>query len=73
MDLGDPMVLFSGLLIGMVGMVLFIYGKKQGNMKAIAAGAVMCVYPYFVGSLLVLWVVFAACLGGLYAWSKAEA
>ncbi len=73
MDLGDPMVLGSGLLIGMIGMVLFVYGKKQGNPKALTTGAVLCVYPYFVGSLLVLWVVFAACLGGLYAWSRAEA
>lgn len=67
MDLGNPWVLFSGLFIGAVGFVLFIYGKKQANYKCLAAGLVMCVFPYFVSSLLVMWLLTGACLCGLYA------
>src|SRR5882724_2314431 len=45
MDLGDPWILLSGLLIGGLGVVLFMYGKKQVNVKCLAAGAVLCVFP----------------------------
>lgn len=72
MDLGNPGVLLSGILIGAVGMVLLIYGKKTENLKALLVGLVMCVFPYFVGSLAILWLGAAACIGGLYAWSRLD-
>ena len=65
MNLGDPMVLVSVLFIGLVGMALFIYGKKESNLRCQAVGAVLCVYPYFVSSLLVLWLIAAVCVGVL--------
>src|SRR6187455_2127852 len=43
MDLGDPLVLISGFLIGGVGFVLLVYGKKEWNLKCLATGLVMCV------------------------------
>ncbi len=70
MNLGDPSVLLSGLVIGCLGMVLFIYGKKQVNMKCLLTGAVLCVFPYFISSVIVMWVITGACLGGLYLASK---
>lgn len=70
MDFGDPMVLFSGLLIGTGGFVLFMYGKKQANFKCLATGLVLCVFPYFVSSILLMWLITAGCLGGLYAMSR---
>lgn len=72
MDLGNPLVLFSGLLIGMVGFVLFMYGKKQQEPRPLIAGALLCVYPYFVASLLITWLIFALIVGGLYALSRLE-
>jgi hypothetical protein len=72
MDLGDPLVLISGFLIGGVGFVLLIYGKKQFNLKCLATGLAMCIFPYFVSSLLVMWLAAAACIGGLYVASRLQ-
>ncbi len=66
MDLGDPWMLLSGLLIGLVGIVLFNIGRKEVNFKLLTTGAALCVYPYFVGSLLILWLAFAGIMAGLY-------
>ncbi len=70
MDFGNPGALFSGLVIGMVGMVLFMWGKRRADFRVLAVGAVMCVYPYFVESVLAQWLIAAGCLGGLYALVK---
>ncbi|MBX3359120.1 MAG: hypothetical protein KF745_11925 [Phycisphaeraceae bacterium] len=70
MDLTNPAVLLSGLFIGTIGVGLFIHGKKSENIKTLITGIVMCVFPYFVGSVALLWLGAAACLGGLYAWSR---
>ena len=43
--------LFLSLLISSVGAGLFIYGKKQGRWPQMAAGVLLCVYPYFVSNL----------------------
>lgn len=66
MDLSNPWSLMSGLFIGCLGMALFIYGKKQTNFKCLLAGVALSVFPYFVSSVLLMWVITAACLGGLY-------
>lgn len=70
MDLGSPAILISGFLIGGIGFVLFMYGKKQADFRCLFAGIAMCIFPYFVSSLAIMWLGAAACLGGLYAWSK---
>lgn len=70
MDLGNPWALFSGLFVGLVGMFLFNHGRKELDFRTLSAGVVMCIYPYFVGSLVVLWMIFAAIMAGLYALNK---
>lgn len=70
MDLGDPMVLISGFLIGSIGFVLLMYGKKEWNLKCITTGLVLCAFPYFVTSLVLMWGIAALCIGGLYVASK---
>lgn len=67
MDLGNPWMLMSGLLIGVVGMVLFNYGRKEADLKTLGVGIAMCVFPYFATTMLFLWLGFAALVGGLYA------
>ena len=56
----------NGLLIGMIagvfGMAYFIYGKKQQKFTPMIAGALLCVYPYFVESALLSLVIGAALL-----------
>lgn len=70
MDLDNPASLFSGLLIGLIGMGLFMYGKKAQKLPHALAGVALCVFPYFVASVMLSWLITAACLGGLYLVSR---
>ena len=49
--------LWIGVVAGAIGMGYFIYGKRQAKYVPMIAGAVLCVYPYFVESLLALSVI----------------
>lgn len=66
MDLSNPYLLVSGLLIGLVGMGLFMYGKKAQEPKCLGMGIAMCVFPYFVHSILLMWAIAALCMAGVY-------
>lgn len=67
MELPSFGLLFSSLLIGAVGLAMFIYGKKRPEPKCLLIGLAMCVYPYFVPSLALTWVIAAICLVAAYA------
>jgi len=66
MDFSDPTLIFSGLFISALGMAFFIYGKKAQELKCLGIGVAMCVFPYFVHSLLLMWVLAGACMAGAY-------
>jgi hypothetical protein len=40
--------LFLSLLIGGVGLALFVYGKKQERPPQLVSGLALMIYPYFV-------------------------
>jgi hypothetical protein len=44
--------LVFGVVAGAIGVGYFIYGKRQVKIVPMVAGALLCVYPYFVDSLL---------------------
>ena len=46
----DPTWLFVSLIPSGIGVVLFIYGKKQQRWPQLFAGIAYMVYPYFIGS-----------------------
>ena len=46
--------LFIGVVAGAIGMGYFIYGKRQTKVVPMVAGALLCIYPYFIDSLLSL-------------------
>ena len=71
MDLGSPLSLFSGLLIGLVGMALFIYGKKQADWPSLGVGVVLCIFPYFIAAVWLMWLIAGACIGGLFLLRRA--
>ena len=48
----DANQLLLSLLVSSVGLVLFMYGKKQARAPQLVTGIVMCIYPYFVSNLL---------------------
>ena len=49
--------LFVGLVAGVFGVAYFVYGKRQAKFSAMIAGVMLCIYPYFIDSLLWLCVV----------------
>jgi hypothetical protein len=48
---------FVGFIAGVFGLAYFVYGKRQTKVSAMIAGAMLCIYPYFINSLLWLCVV----------------
>ena len=40
MDLSNPALIFSSLVISTVGLALLVYGKKMENIRSIAAGII---------------------------------
>lgn len=66
MDLSDPAILFSGLAISLVGIAVFIHGKRTQSLKSLAIGVLMMVYPIFVPSVLWMWVIAGGCGAGLF-------
>ena len=66
MDLSNPVLLFSGLVISTIGLALFIHGKKMERLRNLLIGLAMMIYPIFIPSVLWLWVVAAACVAGVF-------
>jgi hypothetical protein len=44
--------LIVGILAGAIGTGYFVYGKRQTRIAPMIAGALLCVYPYFVDGAL---------------------
>ena len=44
----DGYDLFVPLLFGMIGMGMFMYGRKAGRMVPLVAGGLLMVVPYFL-------------------------
>ena len=72
MDFSNPWALFSGTIISLVGTGMFIYGRKSEEPKCLGAGVAMCVFPIFVSSLLIMWLLAGLCMLGVYALPKAN-
>jgi hypothetical protein len=72
MDLSDLNSLLSSIVIGAIGMGLFIYGKKTQEFKTLGIGIAMCVYPYFVHSLLLMWGIALVCMASVYVLPRIE-
>ena len=55
MDLNlDGNSLLVSLVIGCIGFVCFVYGKKQQRLPQMVAGVALSVYPYFVPNLILM-------------------
>ena len=53
----DPNSLLVGLIAGVFGVAYFVYGKRTGKFTPMIVGVLLCIYPYFIDSLLWLIVV----------------
>lgn len=54
--------LFVGFLAGAFGVAYFVYGKRQTKLTPMIAGVLLCIYPYFIESVLWLCIVGALLL-----------
>jgi len=58
--------LFASLIWGSVGVGYFIYGKRQRSWAPMAAGVLMVVVSYFVGSAVLMSLICLAAMAGVY-------
>jgi hypothetical protein len=65
--LPDPTTLFLSIVLGGLGLALFVYGKKQQRLPQLVAGLALMVFPYFVSGALALVGVGALIGGALWA------
>lgn len=52
--MGDPSLLFWGIIFGVSGLAYFVYGRKQKAMVPLLVGIVLCALPYFVANVYLL-------------------
>jgi hypothetical protein len=65
MDL-DANSLLASMLIGSVGFVAFVYGKKQGRAPQMLVGVALMIFPYFVSNIALMFAIAAALLTALW-------
>ena len=49
--------LLIGMLAGVFGVAYFVYGRRQAKLVPLVSGVLLCVYPYFLESVLWLSIV----------------
>ena len=59
----DTNILVASFFFGLVGLGMFMYGKKAGRMIPLGAGLGLMVVPYFLSNLAVLIVVGCVLIG----------
>ena len=66
MNLDNPSIMFSGMLIGAIGLGLFIYGKKTPDFRFLMSGIALSLLPFFAHTMLALWGLTGLCASALY-------
>jgi hypothetical protein len=56
----DGNALLAAFFFGMVGLGMFIYGKRAGRLVPLGVGTGLMVVPYFIANVVVLIVVCSA-------------
>jgi hypothetical protein len=54
-----------GIFIGLIGIALISYGRKEVRVPHMVVGGILLVYPYFVGNWILIIGIAAFLLGGL--------
>jgi len=63
----DANSLIASLIIGGIGTVSFIYGKRQHRIPQMVVGILLVVYPYFIPNVFLMIGIAVALLVGLWA------
>lgn len=53
----DTGTIFAGIIFGSIGVVAFLYGKKQSEWKPMVIGIALMAYPYFISNPILQWVI----------------
>ncbi|HTQ41894.1 MAG TPA: hypothetical protein VMI75_03985 [Polyangiaceae bacterium] len=62
----DANALLASIMIGTVGLGVFIYGKRQSRLPQMIAGIALMAYPYFVSNVLLMAGIAMALLAALW-------
>lgn len=62
----DGNSLLASILVSSIGVVLFVYGRKQARFPQLLAGVVLVVYPYFVSGVLPMFAIALVILAGVW-------
>jgi len=62
--------LFAGLIFGSIGLVAFIYGKKEALWRSMVIGAALMVYPYLFSTSPLIYLIGIAFTATLYFWRE---
>ena len=66
MDLSSPGSLIASLVVGSIGLGLFMYGKRMSRTPQLAVGVSLMAFPYFVTGLVPMLSTAGVLLGGLW-------
>ena len=66
LSLPSPDALLASLVFSVIGMGVFMYGKKQALMKPMAIGVALMVFPYFISRIWLQWAVGVGLCVALY-------
>ena len=58
--------IFASIIFGSIGFGVFIYGKKQSDLKFICVGIALMAYPYFVQNTIASYVVGILLIASLF-------
>lgn len=62
--------LIGGLLFGSIGLVAFLYGKKNSEFRPMIMGILLMGYPYFLKNTIALYLVGVALTVILFIWRE---
>lgn len=62
----SPGALLVGGFVSLVGMAAIAYGRKSDRLAPVVGGAILTVFPMFVASPLVMALIGAAVVAGIY-------
>ncbi len=58
--MGDPVSIMFAVLFGAIGTGYLVYGRKQREGIPLLAGIILCAFPYFVHSVILVILIGAA-------------
>ena len=63
----DANALLASLAIGGIGMVSFVYGRRQRRIPQMLVGFLLMAYPYFVSNVYLMIAIAVVLLTGMWA------